>query len=500
MFTRLEASTSIVDLYARFDLPPPPPPTIFSRDHTDGRARMPNFASVNEVSKFVDASRLWRHSRGANVFLIFATVYLLITLMLMVVGVLHKVYKRTLWVFRIVPRGHSKIIIPNVHNSWALFITPYIWILVASSIGHIIGDARVEPVININLWISMMWSPMLFAVWYQTWGLIASRVTASSDKVSGISLNPSLPPWLTNGVCLLVPAIPSVITSVVSAIGNAHFERARHGWYDWHAKYDGTSELTRDMVLDAQNVFHASIRGAYHVCISQIIWGTMCFLFGTAHSFATSSLIFSIGDHLRAKRRALLAQKSILMPQELPTHAPAVNRSMAQINPSELTAVEGISKPPLSVTCDSIGTDDQQSRTETRMYTFGERMHDQHISFFPPIESSGTIVHIEASKAERVLTFFFMQSVSITLGTMAFIADSLYMALHSYAAAEANNYESAFITGYIAVVIITLLAGTGSFVSMTHTTFEASFTALLYARRFDPCHSGQEKTDFLNMD
>ncbi|CAD6884919.1 unnamed protein product [Tilletia laevis] len=127
-------------------------------------------------------------------------------------------------------------------------------------------------------------------------------------------------------------------------------------------------------------------------------------------------------------------------------------------------------------------------------------MHDQHISFFPPIESSGTIVHIEASKAERVLTFFFMQSVSITLGTMAFIADSLYMALHSYAAAEANNYESAFITGYIAVVIITLLAGTGSFVSMTHTTFEASFTALLYARRFDPCHSGQEKTDFLNMD
>ncbi|CAD6948759.1 unnamed protein product [Tilletia controversa] len=132
-------------------------------------------------------------------------------------------------------------------------------------------------------------------------------------------------------------------------------------------------------------------------------------------------------------------------------------------------------------------------------------MHDQHISFFPAIESSSTIVRIEASEAETVLNFFIIQSVSITLGAVALCADSLYMVLRSYAAAEANNYEPAFITSYIEAVITTLLAGTGSFISMTHTTFETSFTALLYTRRFDPGSSdtsnpGEDKTDFLNMD
>ncbi|KAE8261002.1 hypothetical protein A4X03_0g3626, partial [Tilletia caries] len=410
-------------------------------------------------------------------------------------------------------RGHSNILIPNVHNSWALFITPYLWILAASSIAHIIGDARNEPVVNISLWISIMWSPTLFAVWYQAWGLIAARLgdgSASFEELPGHSLTKSMPSWLINAVFLLLPVVPSVAASLVGAIGNAHLEHARYGWYDWHTKYDGTPELTRDMVLDAQNIFHESIRGAYHVCISQAIWGMMCFLFGTAHSFATSSLIFSIGDHLQAKRRAVLAQKPRIIPQALPTHAPVIDRSLPQISQSDFsfkwrTADEAISKPLPSITCDSMSTDNQHSRIETRMYTFGQRMHDQHISFFPAIKSSSTIVRIEASKAERVLNFFIIQSVSIMLGTVALISDSLYMALHSYAAAEANNYESAFITGYIAVVIITLLAGTGSFISSTHTTFEASFTALLYARRFDPgssdiSSSGGERTDFLNME
>ncbi|CAD6889050.1 unnamed protein product [Tilletia caries] len=134
-----------------------------------------------------------------------------------------------------------------------------------------------------------------------------------------------------------------------------------------------------------------------------------------------------------------------------------------------------------------MSTDDQLSRIETKMFTFGERMHSQHTSFFPAIEKPSNPVRIKASQAEIVLAFFAIQSV------------------HSYAAAEANKYESAFTTGFITVAIITVLAGTGSFISLTHTTFELDFAALLYSRRFEPGRSdtssiGREKPDFLNMD
>ncbi|CAD6928834.1 unnamed protein product [Tilletia caries] len=351
---------------------------------------------------------------------------------------------------------------------------------------------------------------MLCAVWYQAWGLIAARDGDGSawfDDIFGRSRSQLIPSWLANTVCLLLPAIPSVAASIIGAIGDAHLEHSRHEWYDWHSKYDGAPELTRDMVLDAQNIFHASIRGAYHVCVSQAIWGTMCLIFGPIHIFATTSLILSIGSHLRAKRRAVLEQTSRIEPEELPTHASVV---AAQISRNDyafrLRVAEGeISKPPRSMTHDSMSTDDQLSRIETKMFTFGERMHSQHTSFFPAIEKPSNPVRIKASQAEIVLAFFAIQSVTIILGFFALLTDSLYMAVHSYAAAEANKYESAFTTGFITVAIITVLAGTGSFISLTHTTFELDFAALLYSRRFEPGRSdtssiGREKPDFLNMD
>ncbi|KAE8183596.1 hypothetical protein A4X06_0g8307 [Tilletia controversa] len=174
-----------MDLYARFDLPPPPPATVFSRDRTDARARMPNFITVDQVSKFVDGSILWQHSRDANAFIIFASVYLMTILVILSVMIMQMIYHRSWWVFRIVLRGHSKIIIPNVHNSWILFIAPYVWILVGSLIAHIVGDAWAEPVPNAALWISMMWVPVGFAVWYQTWAIWAAQIdngSASFDK------------------------------------------------------------------------------------------------------------------------------------------------------------------------------------------------------------------------------------------------------------------------------------------------------------------------------
>ncbi|KAE8181914.1 hypothetical protein CF336_g8737 [Tilletia laevis] len=236
-------------------------------------------------------------------FLVFSTAFYVTLMVTLGVLILHKIYNRSWWVFRVVPRGHSKIIIPNVHTSWVLFMGLYLNILVGSFIASFVSDLRAEPVPHDALWMGIMWVPICFAAWYQTWGITAARIdNGSLHDLPRKSLVRHIPSWLGNIVCLLFPAGPCLAAVVPGVIGNTFLERSRHGWYDWHIKYDGMPFLTREMLVDAQNIFHASICGVYYLSISMTIWGVVCIIFGGAYTFAACSLIMDLRDHLAAKR------------------------------------------------------------------------------------------------------------------------------------------------------------------------------------------------------
>ncbi|KAE8242929.1 hypothetical protein A4X06_0g6670 [Tilletia controversa] len=388
---------------------------------------MPNFTTVDQVSNFVDGSILWQHSRGANAFIIFAAVYFITILVILSVMIMQMIYHRSWWVFRIVLRGHSKIIIPNVHNSWILFIAPFVWILVGSLIAHIVGDARAEPVPNAGLWITTMWTPVAFAIWYQTWAITAARVntgTTSFEKVIGRSVTRRIPSWLGNIVCLLLPAGPSLVGMIPGVTSNTFLERARHGWYHWHSSYDGMPDLTRDMLVDAQNIFHASIHGSYYLCISLLIWGIWCFVFGVAYTFAACLLIMELADHLKVKSRDPPPREPETAMRTLPVHHSKDDRTTRQ--PSQ---------------------------------------------------------------------------PSVVLSCFALLGVCLFMVIHTYPAAEANMVEPTEMVGYIVVSITIMLAGTASFISVTHNTFEASFAALVYTRRPDQgnLNEDEHRNNFLDM-
>ncbi|KAE8186314.1 hypothetical protein CF328_g7270 [Tilletia controversa] len=470
---------------------------------------MPNFTTVDQVSNFVDGSILWQHSRGANAFIIFAAVYFITILVILSVMIMQMIYHRSWWVFRIVLRGHSKIIIPNVHNSWILFIAPFVWILVGSLIAHIVGDARAEPVPNAGLWITTMWTPVAFAIWYQTWAITAARVntgTTSFEKVIGRSVTRRIPSWLGNIVCLLLPAGPSLVGMIPGVTSNTFLERARHGWYHWHSSYDGMPDLTRDMLVDAQNIFHASIHGSYYLCISLLIWGIWCFVFGVAYTFAACLLIMELADHLKVKSRDPPPREPETAMRTLPVHHSKDDRTTRQ--PSQR---EGVSEwlAISSATSDSVlngtsgGRMNEQNRglIQSQLFTDQERIQDLSGSFFPPIAPSKTIVRLPTSQAERVLFYFTIQSASVVLSCFALLGVCLFMVIHTYPAAEANMVEPTEMVGYIVVSITIMLAGTASFISVTHNTFEASFAALVYTRRPDQgnLNEDEHRNNFLDM-
>ncbi|KAE8184737.1 hypothetical protein CF336_g7680 [Tilletia laevis] len=471
----------------------PPPATVFSRDHTDARARMPNFTTVDQISKFVDGSIFWRRSKAANSFIIFATTFYTTLVVVLAILILHKIYNRSWWVFRVVPRGHSKLIIPNVHTSWVLFMGLDVCIMIGSFIANFVSYSRAEPVPNTGLWISTQWAPICFAAWYQTWGITAARVnngSASFHNLPGKSLARYMPSWLVNIVCLCIPGGPCLLAVVPGAIGNTFLERARHGWYDWHRKYNGMPDLTRDMLVDAQNTFHASIHGVYYICISQTIWGVVCIIFGGAYAFAACSLIMDLKAHLEAMRGGLPSHRFRMVVQ------PQSSRDRSPVGPiGNVGGDDAASNCKLASTrtlesahsrrCDNGSNEEHQSHIHSHMFTNREQAEDRSGTFFPPVIPSRMVVKLPTSKAEKVLFYITIQSASVILGCFGLLVAIFIMILRSYAAAEENSYETVEAVGYLVVVGVGLVTGAGSFFSVTHTTFEASFAALLHAR-FEP--------------
>ncbi|KAE8183595.1 hypothetical protein CF328_g8132, partial [Tilletia controversa] len=133
-------------------------------------------------------------------------------------------------------------------------------------------------------------------------------------------------------ICLLLPGGPSIAAMVPGMIGNTSLERARHEWYEWHSKYNGMPDLTRDMVVDAQNIFHASIHGSYYLCISLTIWGVMCIILSGAYTVAACSLIRDLRQHLKVRRGDPPPQKFRGVIQKRYAHDQSTDRPIQQLS------------------------------------------------------------------------------------------------------------------------------------------------------------------------
>ncbi|KAK0528872.1 hypothetical protein OC835_004513 [Tilletia horrida] len=497
-----------MDIYAKYHLPPPPPPTIFSRDHGPSRARMPNFTSVEEVSAFIANSIVWRHSKQSDTFLIFCIVYVATIEVMLSLFVLRKIYQRAWWLFRISPRGHKMYIVPNVHTSWALFIGIYGWVLTGSFIASHIKYVRNQPVPYNGLWITLLWAGIPFAAWYQTYGIIAARVeqTFSSDK----DVLSSLPAWLVNIVAICLPGVPGLVAAIPGIFSNVHFERARHGWYDWHAKYDGMTELNRDLLVDAQNIFHDSIRGCYYISAMMLIWAATVIILGAAYACTACALIKRLRSSVRHHGKPPKAHSAAtpLSPASSSKMQSGTDIRSATADviydAQQLTAIKwavpGATFEPASPRAALRKQTIREvidEQIHSQLFSRSQVQNDRAMSYFPSVRPSQTIHSVKTSTAKKVLLYFEIQAVAsllaighvvpacVLLGAIGFLVTTLYMSTHFAPASERNEAEKVEITCYIMVCVISVVAGTGSSISMTHASFEASFSSLLSSHRSD---------------
>ncbi|KAL9940141.1 hypothetical protein V8E36_000846 [Tilletia maclaganii] len=435
-----------MDIYTRYNLPPPPPPTIFSRDDSVNRARLPNFTSVDQVSAFIDNAIVWRHSAPVDRFFVFTLVFILVLVLSLLGFILHKIAKRSWWVIRVARREHSIRLVPNVHSCWSLVMGSF-GLLTVGFFGVTHEATKVnEPVKYIALWMTLSWVPMAAAVWYQTWGIFATWQDDSERAM--IALPAWVPPFLVDLFYICLPGIPSIAAMVPGILANRFYEQARLDWYTWQTNFAGQADLSREMVLAAQKIFTSSLKGSYYQTVALVIWFIACSSNVTTYGIASLGLVSDLCQ--------LVARH---------TDSPVVVSPPRQPNITLQTVgscdFSGESSTPYMRTTQALSISNDTEQSVGQLFSMAEVEDDRIKTFFPPIAPSLTVKELKRSHARKVLFWFALQSGSLLPG---------------------RRVESE-VRAYIIFSVIMILFGLSTGISITHATFEASFDALTTARR-----------------
>jgi len=468
-----------MDVYTRFDLPPPPPPTIFSRDSSPGRARLPNFTDVDEVSDFIANAILWRHSQAVDHFLLFCTTYVALLEVVLSVFILHLIYQKRWWLFRLVNRDHGSWLVPNAHSWWALWAGLFGLLIFGACLSQHQTRVTSEPAPNVALLITLIWTPAVFAVWFQAWAILATEGGGNNTRTRSRF---RLPPLLVGFCYLCLPMLPAVAAIVPGSVANGYYEEARHAWIAWHARYNQQVDLSRDMVLDAQSIFTLSLRGSYYLTTAMVTWLISCNIFGGLYAYASLGLFLDLRRLVSNDIPVPLIGQERRWPElhRIPDRVDTVDEFPAPDAPER--AVLGSCRTQIASpfsTTDSINA---------RLFSAVERQEDRAASFFPRVAPSSTVQRLKVSQARKVLFWFALQSISVVLMGLCLCATLIYFVVDFYPRAERNQAEHVLVRGFLTACAVSLIFGITTSASVTHSTFEASFAALMSAQRGKRCN------------
>lgn len=296
-------------LNTQFDLPSPPARTIFSTAQQEsGRAWFPDFTVTQDpVASLHDfISILFYPSLPTRTF----TQLKVLSVLTALVGIcifliiLRRLYERSFWLFRLVRRSNGTLIVPNavtsfvaVESTFAILMIAFCWQVVAwyqngRSSKHLI------------LWIGLTWLPLILGAWCTTVGIIYAR----PDALSFVSPQPGKPPSravrmgitpaVVNIFFFAIPIVQSASVVVPAVLAQNHFSQAFEHYYRWAATLQPGESLTRELLLEAQQIWFRVLDAAYWISICMAIWEAwVCGLF-FCYCMAGGSLIATLRKQL----------------------------------------------------------------------------------------------------------------------------------------------------------------------------------------------------------
>ncbi|KAK0521256.1 hypothetical protein OC834_006731 [Tilletia horrida] len=405
----------------------------------------------------------------------FEAAYLSILIIYVAFVILNKIRNRSWWLFRTELRKTGKVIIPHVHNLWTLLVGLFGIFLVTLCIGTRVALDKNEGMPHRAMALSLPWTPLCFASAYQAWSLIyadvsgqRSMMAAPSKPKSRKTISP--PAWLVNGFFIFLPVVFLLGCAIPTLISDKDFEAARHLHAEWRHKYEAQAEISHEMLLDAQHIWYILIRGCNTLTIAQLCWICALIIVGSIHFPLAWKLVFDLSRHLRHLREITMTRSSYANascparnPSASPPSAPTSWRSRLFRTSTSIAPIETV----------------KEDQVRSRLVTHEQESVNRAANFFPPIQPSKVIVQMPQRQADKVLIYFMVQSLTVTLGGLLFLCNLIRIVLTCVPTMEQGQPSICDKVAWDLCASTFIVLGTTTAISTLHTSFEASFAALV---------------------
>ncbi|KAE8247843.1 hypothetical protein A4X03_0g6941, partial [Tilletia caries] len=115
----------------------------------------------------------------------------------------------------------------------------------------------------------------------------------------------------------------------------------------------------------------------------------------------------------------------------------------------------------------------------SRLFNKTECNTDATKRFFPPVKPSKIVTTVPTRRAEKVLFYFIIQSLTVCTAAAIFLFILLYFTIGCVPMLEAGRPDILHNVAWHAIMVNTFLCGTATIISSTHTYFEDTFAALM---------------------
>ncbi|KAL9936258.1 hypothetical protein V8E36_005100 [Tilletia maclaganii] len=263
-------------IYDRYGLPPRPPRTSLSHRWSPESMRLPEFRSVAEARTFVNHLAVFHSDPALNATrLVFAS----LTAVFCLVSVARQAlffHQRRAWLFRLIRSPRGTIIVPCVNSIFCLISLKYAVVNTIFSFVEIVAVKRGEPVPCLPLWIVLQFTPLLFALFWQSWASVFVRLPGSHRYELGFRPRAGhyqLHPHALNALWLCVPFVACTICAIPAFEANDYYTQFKRQRLVWLAEYAAQTELSSDLLIGVQEVWSQMRMSVYYLAVAINIGG-----------------------------------------------------------------------------------------------------------------------------------------------------------------------------------------------------------------------------------
>ncbi|KAE8268029.1 hypothetical protein A4X09_0g4307 [Tilletia walkeri] len=325
---------------------------------------------------------------------------------------------------------------------------------------------------HIPAWVNSLILPIAAGTWFQVWGLV---IAAVPTQLSGALASSRVPAQVLNAIFIGPPLGFLVLCMTLSGLSDHHWTRVvTKDWPAFRDRYESETELSREMLVDAQKIWDRLLKMSLLLLVNLIAWVIAGVVIMVLHGSVVLCTVVSLRKFLTT-HEAIQRRRFRKGGSSDPEHAD--RQSTWRFLRKQIVRICDLR--------DQRGTGSSQIKWEGAgrdpSRTPVDPSPEQNLPVWrseSPTEMTQMMGH---QRGKKVLVYFAGQCAAVSMGGSSMVGLGIALTLTLYPAMEQQSRQPIIIFALVTISCITMSFGLVTLLSLAYSSFEPPFSAFIQA-------------------